>query len=285
MDQGIKRIKDIIYKDLSLREFCNKHNFTDEEFLQNFGKLVMQKDNNAICDPCNGKNCRMDPFGMQTKIVYDTKIDITYFRCPKLVEVDHTHLDMLYFPNSEDFDQKELIFNGSRAFALRYMKEFKNNYQKGKFIKGIYFNGSFGTGKTFLMYTLAKDLAKKGVNVLIAYYPDLVRFIKSTIANNQLEKTINKLKYVEVLMLDDIGAEGNSNFIRDEVLGPILQFRLQSNLPVCMTSNYNLNSLKEHFTESRDEINKVKSDRIIERIRYLTNQVELDDVNYRNQAL
>ncbi len=125
-------------------------------------------------------------------------------------------------------------------------------------------------------------MAKKNVKVIIAYYPDLVRMIKSSIASRDTEVIINKLKNVDILMLDDIGAETNTNFIRDEVLGPILQYRMNNLLPVCMTSNLSLIDLEKHFQDSTTSINLVNSERIISRIRYLMNEVYLDDKNYRD---
>ena len=92
---------------------------------------------------------------------------------------------------------------------------------------------------------------------------------------------IVKLKNVDVLMLDDFGAELNSSFIRDEFLGPILQYRMTAGLPVFMTSNYDIKSLLAHLSETRDENNQLKASRIIERIAYMMKVVKLDDINYR----
>ena len=81
-------------------------------------------------------------------------------------------------------------------------------------------------------------------------------------------------------MLDDMAPKTILLYAR-RVLGPILQFRLQANKPVFMTSNLNFDLLRKHFMESRDQTDTIKSDRIIERIRYLMRPVELDDRNYR----
>ena len=107
--------------------------------------------------------------------------------------------------------------------------------------------------------------------------------MKSGLSNNELEGIIIKLKNAEVLCLDDVGAENNNAFIRDEVLGPILQVRLHNNLPVCMTSNLSFQGLGKHFSESRDEIDLIKSGRIMERLRYLMKELKIDDINYRSE--
>ena len=92
---------------------------------------------------------------------------------------------------------------------------------------------------------------------------------------------ITKLKNIDVLFLDDFGGELNSSFIRDEFLGPILQYRMMSGLPVFMTSNYDIKSLTYHLSETKDESNIIKAQRIMERIIYMMKVVKLEDINYR----
>lgn len=282
MKQSLAVIKEQLKSDENVKGFCEKNKLTDEQFLNSFSKLLIQVENNRICGGCDGRRCEMDTLGMQTELVYDDgKVDLRYFECPKYIGKKYNNIDMLYFPNSHRFYNQQLFLHNSRALAFKYMNEFKNNYKPGEFIKGIYFHGIFGTGKTFLMLKLANDLAETNIRVMVAYYPDLVRFIKSAIGTPAFEEIINKMKHTEILMLDDVGAENNTAFMRDEVLGPVLQFRLQSHRPVFMTSNLNFELLRKHFMESREQTDAIKSARIIERIRYLMNPVELDDRNYR----
>ena len=69
-------------------------------------------------------------------------------------------------------------------------------------------------------------LAKKQISSMIVYVPELLREMKSSIADSTLNEKIEALKREPILMLDDIGAEAVSSWTRDEVLGPILQFRM-----------------------------------------------------------
>ena len=83
------------------------------------------------------------------------------------------------------------------------------------------------------------------------------------------------------MLLDDIGAENCSNWSRDEILGPILQYRMESNLPTFFTSNLTIEELEESLSQTSSGVDKVKARRIIERIKQLTIQEKLVSKNRR----
>ena len=84
------------------------------------------------------------------------------------------------------------------------------------------------------------------------------------------------------MLLDDIGAEAESNWSRDEILGPILQYRMDQNIPTFFTSNLSLKELEEVLAITNSGVDKVKARRIIERIKQLTNSLELISKNRRD---
>ena len=49
---------------------------------------------------------------------------------------------------------------------------------------------------------------------------------------------MDEIKLAEVLVLDDIGAEQSTPWVRDEILQVILQYRMQEDLPIFFTSNF-----------------------------------------------
>lgn len=281
MSNDVKKITKVVFEDKLLKEFCEKNQLSDENILNNLSRFFIQKENNAICVPCEGLNCQMDPKAMQTRLEFNGNVDLVYFPCPKYEQAVSDNLEMLFFSKQAIYENQKLFVNTERVFAFKHMEEFLKKYKKGSFTKGLYLHGAFGTGKTFILWQLAKQLTKQGAKVIMVYYPDLVRTIKSYLTTQEFEPLINRLKYIDVLILDDIGAENNTAFIRDEVLGPILQFRRDAHLPVCMSSNYNFDLLRNHFSETKDEVNYTKSGRILERIQSLMDSIELVDKNYR----
>ena len=85
-----------------------------------------------------------------------------------------------------------------------------------------------------------------------------------------------------MLFLDDFGGETTTSFIRDEVLGAVLQERMENYKLTFMTSNLDPVSLHNHLAETAKDIDELRASRIEERIRVLMEFVELNDTNYRN---
>ena len=60
-----------------------------------------------------------------------------------------------------------------------------------------------------------------------------------------------------------------------------MQYRMDNRLATFFTSNLTLNELEEHFIIKNNDEEKVKARRIMERIKFLTNNMELIDENRR----
>ena len=92
---------------------------------------------------------------------------------------------------------------------------------------------------------------------------------------NDFEEKYDYIKKAPLLLLDDIGAEYLTPWARDEILGTILQYRMDEELPTFFTSNMNLKQLEEHFSITSVGKEEIKARRMIERIKSLTNDFEL----------
>jgi primosomal protein DnaI len=168
---------------------------------------------------------------------------------------------------SASFERLE-IDPSNRAAVARAI-QFCQEVSEGARVKGIYLHGPFGVGKSYLMGAIARELSQRGTASLMVYVPDFVREIKESISDNSYAGKLELLKEVPVLILDDIGAESLTPWIRDEVLGVILHHRVNNHLPTLYTSNYSLEELEEHLSISNgNRIEVTKARRIMERIRH-----------------
>ena len=172
------------------------------------------------------------------------------------------------------------ISDKKRLKLIKWLKEFYDNYDISKDMKGLYLHGVFGSGKTYLLYALLNELKiNKKVESIAIYYPDALKNLKEDW--DTYSEKLNRLSEVPILLIDDIGAETVSEWGRDEVLGTILQYRMNNYLPTFFTSNLTLEELEEHLASTKTTTDKVKARRIIERIKFLTTDLELISENKR----
>ncbi|RIW29728.1 primosomal protein DnaI [Bacillus salacetis] len=222
-------------------------------------------------------------------VIRGSLIDIEYHICPRKEMDDEKRrseklIKSLYVPKDillASFSNIDLDSPG-RLEAVDLANEFVENYEAGKAQKGLYLHGKFGVGKSYLLGAIANQLAENKVSSLLVYMPEFVREMKQSLSDHSMDEKLDAVKKAPVLMLDDIGAETMSSWVRDEILGTILQFRMLENLPTFFTSNFDYDGLKHHLTYSqRGEEEKMKAARIMERIKYLTKPVLLDGTNRR----
>ena len=149
--------------------------------------------------------------------------------------------------------------------------------------KGLYLYGDFGVGKSFMVAALAHDLSeKRGVSSTLLHYPSFVIDVKNAIGDGKVKTLVDEIKLSEVLILDDIGAEQSTAWVRDEILQVILQYRMQENLPTFFTSNFNFEELEQHFAKGKHGNDETwEARRVMERIRYLAEETRLEGVNRR----
>ena len=222
------------------------------------------------CKGCKSlSECKQDVMGyLLTPEEYEKRIIFSEVPCSYMQESLKTSSIKFY---EEPARLKEASYKNlykddrKRLPIIKYFKEFTDSYFNHEDVKGIYLTGSFGTGKTYMIAALFNELAKKGVQGVIVHYPEFLRSLKASF-NDSYDERFNTIKTSPLLLLDDIGAENVTVWNRDEILSPILQYRMDEGLPTFFTSNLSLKELEEHLSETSTP-SVVKARRIIERIK------------------
>lgn len=271
---------DNLLEDPIIRNFVLKNDLKHDTISSGINTFLTFKESKDICNLCLGLyECKLESTGMTPKLQnYENDIILEYTKCRFNTSDDSKlKIDALYVPRkvfNADFSDFDLIGEERKAIH-NYIIKFLKEYSKDHPMKGMYLSGIFGGGKTYILAAVANELAKLGYHIIFAYYPDLVRELKSSIGTGDLEQKIEKLKTIDVLFLDDIGGESPSAFIRDEVLGPILQHRVLDQLPTFFASNLKMKVLVEAMSLDNSQIEKSKAVRIFERIKELSTEFEI----------
>ncbi|MFA7075516.1 MAG: primosomal protein DnaI [Candidatus Izemoplasmatales bacterium] len=275
-------IIDGLMSDPIINKFILDHDLTHEDVIRSLNVFLTFRDEFNSCSKCSGlSNCALSTVGFTPKLEYNKNyIELSYSRCKyNNLNSSSDNIYAMYIPKRifnaslDDFD----LIGDTRKSIHNYILGFIKDYSKDNFVKGMYISGKYGTGKTYILAILANELAKLGHKVYFAYYPDLVRELKSSIGDGSLEDKISLIKETEILVLDDIGGEYFSEFIRDEVLGPILQHRLLDNKPTFFSSNLSYNDLARAFRKTDNNLETVASFRIVERIKRMTVEFTLTE--------
>lgn len=271
-----------LLQDKSIERFVLKHDLKHDTIIRGMNALLTYKEEKAICGRCDGLfECRLASPGMTPRLrYYNGEILLEYTQCRYNQNDDaFDNIQRLHMPKKvfeADIKDIDLIGPERKDIHQRLMRFLKSRTTDEQ-VKGIYLSGVYGSGKTYILAALANELARQGEKVIFAYYPDLVREIKSSIGTGELEANVEKLKTADILMLDDIGGESASQFIRDEVLGPILQHRLLDKKPTFFSSNLSMKSLPDAMRLNQSKIEQTKAYRIFERIRSLTDEFTLSE--------
>ena len=302
----MKDTKNIINNKYSFDRFELEKNFDialeDDTFKKIVSRLKLSRDElikytSNIEDSANElKNCKNCKNIMECKnsicgYVYYPNVEqgnlvFSYVPCKYKKKLD---IDTAYRDNIISFDMPKEIVNASmkniytddknRLEAIKWLTTFIKKVENNEKSKGLFLTGNFGCGKTYLVAACFNELAKKGKNVACLYYPEFLRNLKERFSEDYKE-IFDKVKKCDLLLIDDIGAETVTSWNRDEVLGTILQYRMQEGLPTFFTSNLSIKELEVHLA-GNDSEGKIKARRIIERIKYLTDNITMIAENRR----
>ena len=278
IDSYKKFMSEKVLSDVEIIKFIRENNFTKtdvENNLEKFYQFYISKDTLL--------NIEHRP-----KLVYENKeVNIIYIE----TEEYRNKVESLKTSNrvkTEFIPSRVLTYtfeNLSRnrekgILATEIIKVCKNILSK-QTTRGVYVYGPTGTGKTYLMGCIYNYFKQNGKEPAILYYPEFIRKIKSKISNNSYDLYIDLIRNEEILIIDDIGAENITEFIRDEVLGPIINHREAEKLPTFFSSNLSIDDLSELLSNGRTTIDKTKALRIVERIHSLSVSHFLDGENER----
>lgn len=269
-------IKDILHHE-SVQNFINEHETQlSQQMIENsLSKLnEFVRELRALEKGEQGQN----PGFVPRLFINTSYIDITYVPTNEYLDQEARRKKQALLDNrmmSADVRQAKLqdftLESAERQQLMEAVVEFAQKYRENPFAtQGLYISGPFGVGKTFLLGALANELVNHRIAVTMLHYPTFTADIKNTIANNMTQPALNRVKRVSILMIDDIGAETNSAWLRDEVLGVILEYRMKESLPTFFTSNLTMSQLENHLANTRDEVDGVKARRLMERVRYLS---------------
>jgi len=285
-----------------VREFRAEHPLLDEAMIRiNMNRIYQFAKEKRNCASCPGlERCPNDFEGYYTKLecetlngeiqLFDRKSACRLETARQAQEALRKRVRSFYVDNAalaREYSVAEIMaLDPKRAVAVDQILDYiEQATERGLPHKGLYLAGHFGTGKTFLMCYMLQVLAKTGYSGVIVYMPEFVEDLKSMFGEPaKLKETVDLLKETDLLVFDDIGAENLNPWVRDHVLGTILNYRMNRK-PTFYTSNHDLDALERHFSfTSKDGDELHKGQRLMDRIRPYVTTVIVNGDNKRGRV-
>ncbi len=274
-------------KNESFSNIVSKIDLDDGEIMKHTSKIEETARELMNCKSCKSLHmCKNKVSGfVYYPKVKNNRLSFDYVACKyKRIALEKERLTCNYYEMPESLKLASMseikLDDAKRVEVIKWLKNFYDTYEENPHQKGLYLHGSFGSGKTYLLCAMLNELAKKAVDISVVYYPELLRSLKDSFETD-FAKRIDKLKRVSILFLDDIGAESVTPWARDEILGTILQYRMDASLPTFFSSNLTIEELEAHLSSTKNGVEKVKARRIIERVKQLAYRLELISTNRR----
>jgi len=147
-------------------------------------------------------------------------------------------------------------FNPETPYQLKALRVCVDFFSKFPFVnRGVLLYGPPGTGKTHLaVATLRNVIEHKGLKGLFCDFRGLLIDLKSSYENRTSSSEIlDSVRKVPLLVLDDVGAERNTDWAKD-ILSEIINYRYTRSLPTIVTTNLRFDDLTgETFVEKFDQ--------------------------------
>ena len=198
---------------------------TNNDYSVTMCSCLKQKLYNEQYNKSNISNLDTQNFNNFSDLLYSDKVDKKY---------------------NADISPRENI-NQIKNICYKFIANFDNKSQKN-----LLFTGNTGLGKTFLSSAIANEILKKGKNVLYQTAPVML----DAILDYRFGKTkgyniLDSILSVDLLIIDDLGAENPSN-IKSSELFNIINTRLLNQNKITKTiisTNLNLRNLYSNYDE------------------------------------
>lgn len=262
-------------------EVVKKYPYRFKGWLENISK----------CEGCKGlKDCKQPVEGEIQYLVFDgiLKLEPKLCKYAKEDKNKRAHLSNFWI-NQMPEDNYNVMLSSIELInddISNLMSNVLDNIQDENETKGLYIHGAVGVGKTYVACGVANYYAKNGKTVCFINVPKWISTMKGLIYDSfSFERQIEMMNKASIVVLDDIGAESVTPWVRDELLFPILNERMNNSKKTFFTSNDDFETLQIHFSHtSQLGEEKLKAERIMERIKKISKPFKFKGINRRNNV-
>lgn len=169
------------------------------------------------------------------------------------------------FAKSDHTDQR------NENIARKYVANFDAMRKQGT---GLLLCGQVGTGKSFLAAAIANELINQGTPCLMTNFSRIISRISEKFGGDQ--KYLDDLNRFDLLIIDDLGAERDTEFTWEKVMN-VIDARYRAGLPLIITTNFE----PKDFADRGD----IRRQRVFSRLKEMCILLEVKGTDRRSKKM
>lgn len=169
------------------------------------------------------------------------------------------------FAKSDHTDQR------NENIARKYVANFDAMRKQGT---GLLLCGQVGTGKSFLAACIANELINQGTPCLMTNFSRIISRVSEKFGGDQ--KYLDDLNRFDLLIIDDLGAERDTEFTWEKVMN-VIDARYRAGLPLIITTNFE----PKDFADRGD----IRRQRVFSRLKEMCILLEIKGTDRRSKKM
>lgn len=262
--EGLSKITEVGGVEIFLRTklpLLSKTDFriTDERVLAaNVGCLLSYESDLEDCETCEeGEKCLKD-YGVIQEKVDAGKKPVGVTENGEVIKGDCIPWSVKVFKSRMRYAgvpplYQKCLFNSYKPYtdnqrkALEICKTFVESYKKHRMGDSLLLAGAWGTGKTHLAASICNHLIMAGESdVVFAVTPKMLAQARLSFKDEYQVNPIKKATEARLLILDDVGAEKVTEWVREQLF-LLINERYDHELPTVITTNCDIGELENRI--------------------------------------
>ncbi len=267
------KIADELLAKKEIKDLIEKLNVSNEEFNEYLGYFLSYYEDRCSCKKCeNIDKCSKEITGTIIKLSRDENGSIVreYTLCSRKEQLRKMYSNYLIRDFNDELLKITLDNVENRKGRFKYEKMIME-IDLNSMEEGVYVYGPSSSGKSYPLIALCNEYVSNNKKCAFVEVKNFIDSLKSTMNYNkdQYNDLMNKVKNVDVLVLDNLGEEKQSEWVRDDVIGAILDYRNKNHLLTFITSCYSLDDISKMYNVSKVnyEIGKLKASKFVDKIK------------------
>ena len=267
-----------------IKKIVEKLDVGMEEFDYYLGYFLSYYEDKCCCKECaNIEKCPKEISGMILRLVRkeDGSIEREYTLCPKREEQRKMKMNYLIRDFNEDLLKIDMDNVENRKGRFKYEKTLME-IDLDEASEGMFIYGPSSSGKSYPLIALCNEFVKNDKKCAFVDVKNFIDSLKSTFNYNKenYNTLMDTVKNADVLVLDNLGEEKQSEWVRDDVIGSVIDYRSKNNLLTFITSCFSLEEIEKMYNVSKTnvEIGKMKASKFVEKIKTVcSNVIKIDN--------